>query len=266
MAPRKRPTALSLSLLEGHEDIPWQGWPVPFAGVDEAGRGCLAGPVVAGACILPPDHTLEGLTDSKKLTEARREALYPLIRQQAVAWGLGVAWPEEIDRVNILQATFLAMHRAICALRVPPAFLAVDGNHGIPDHLARSFRFRGLSGPQQDLPPALPPALPQSAIIKGDLRVPAISAASILAKTFRDRLMLRLDRRYPAYGFAGHKGYGTQEHIAAIEQHGPCRMHRLTFAKVRPEPATGLTTQGMAAGCSQASLLQAAPMAAGKAR
>ncbi|GFM36916.1 ribonuclease HII [Desulfovibrio psychrotolerans] len=257
MAPRKRPTALSLSLLEGHDDIPWQGWPTPFAGVDEAGRGCLAGPVVAGACILPPDHTLEGLTDSKKLTEARREALYPLIRQQALAWGLGIAWPAEIDRVNILQATFLAMHRAICALRVPPAFLAVDGNHAIPDHLACSFRFRGDSGQQQTAQLAVQKAVPQAAIIKGDLRVPAISAASIIAKTFRDRLMHSLDRRYPAYGFAGHKGYGTQDHIATIVQHGPCRMHRLTFAKVRPEPSGTQISQGMLADCWQAASPQA---------
>ncbi len=192
----------------------WHTWPTPVAGVDEAGRGCLAGPVVAGACILPAEFALPGLTDSKKLTAKRRETLAPLIKEQAVAWGLGVIWPGEIDRINILQATFLAMHRAVAALRQSPAFLAVDGNQTIPAHLC---------------------AVPQEAIVEGDARVPAISAASILAKTFRDRLMTQLHHRYPCYGFDRHKGYGTQEHIAAIGEHGPCRLHRLTFAKVRPD-------------------------------
>lgn len=198
-------------------------WPTPFAGIDEAGRGCLAGPVVAGACILPLQHSIKGLTDSKKLSEAQREALYPVIQEQALAWGIGVVWPGEIDRINILQATFLAMHRATLALRVTPLLLAIDGNQKIPVTLAGSMA--------------------QSTVIKGDLKIPAISAASVLAKTFRDRLMTALHRRYPVYGFAKHKGYGTQDHIDAIALHGPCRIHRLTFAKVRPEPLQSVVTE-----------------------
>lgn len=193
-------------------------WPTPFAGIDEAGRGCLAGPVVAGACILDPSNPIEGLTDSKKLTEKRRQALYPEIKEKALAWGIGVAWPEEIDRINILQSTFHAMHRAVECLRVSPVFLAIDGNATIPKEIAGT--------------------IDQQAIVKGDLKIQAISAASILAKTFRDDLMVKLDKRYNGYGFAGHKGYGTKEHIAAIAAKGPCRMHRLTFAKVKPEPPT----------------------------
>ncbi len=224
----KRPNnthALHLLTADGSEPDLQARWPAPFAGVDEAGRGCLAGPVVAGACILPAEHTIQGLTDSKKLSEAQREALYPLIRQQAVAWGVGVVWPGEIDRINILQATFAAMHRAVAVLRVPPVFLAIDGNQRLPVELAGTMA--------------------QTTVIKGDLKIPAISAASILAKTFRDRLMTALHRRYPDYGFAKHKGYGTQEHIAAIAEHGPSRMHRLTFAKVRPEqPQSVVTEQG----------------------
>lgn len=224
--PRKKaaPT-LTMNLLtpDGTEPDLQATWPLPFAGVDEAGRGCLAGPVVAGACILPQGLVIEGLTDSKKLTEKKREALYPVIRQQALAWGVGVVWPAEIDRINILQATFLAMHRAVQALKVPPVFLAIDGNQKIPAELAG--------------------AMAQTTVVKGDLKIPAISAASILAKTFRDRLMNSLHRRYPQYGFAQHKGYGTQEHIAAIAASGPSRMHRLTFAKVRPEKASEEMTE-----------------------
>lgn len=215
-----------LSALPAHDADPavlMAGWPTPFAGVDEAGRGCLAGPVVAGACILPDGLRIDGLTDSKKLTEAKREALYPVIRNQALAWGIGVIWPQEIDRINILQATFQAMHRAVAALRLPPVFLAIDGNSKLPAELATPCE--------------------QTTVVKGDLKIPAISAASILAKTFRDRLMTRLDHRYPVYGFARHKGYGTQDHIAAIAEHGPCRMHRLTFAKVKPEPVQPAATE-----------------------
>lgn len=200
-------------------------WPVPFAGIDEAGRGCLAGPVVAGACILPAPHCLDGLTDSKKLTEKRREALYPLIREHAVAWGIGVAWPREIDTVNILQATFRAMYRAVACMKTSPAFVAIDGNQLLPDTLIPICSATGKPAGQ-------------IAVIKGDLKVECISAASILAKTFRDRLMVRLDRRYPAYGFAKHKGYGTKDHLAAIAQHGPCPMHRMTFGGVCTRPET----------------------------
>lgn len=191
-------------------------WPAPFAGIDEAGRGCLAGPVVAGACILDPDNPIEGLTDSKKLTEKRRQALYPQIKEKALAWGIGVAWPQEIDQINILQATFRSMHRAVQCLKVTPLMLAIDGNALIPKEIAGNVE--------------------QQCIIKGDLKIQAISAASILAKTFRDDLMVKLDKKYAGYGFAGHKGYGTKDHIAAIAEIGPSRMHRLTFAKVKPEP------------------------------
>ncbi|MCG8533405.1 MAG: ribonuclease HII [Desulfovibrionales bacterium] len=191
-------------------------WPAPFAGIDEAGRGCLAGPVVAGACILDPQNPIEGLTDSKKLTDKRRQALYPQITEKALAWGIGVAWPQEIDTINILQATFRSMHRAVTCLKVSPTMLAIDGNALIPKEIAGD--------------------IPQQCIVKGDLKIQAISAASILAKTFRDNLMVKLDKQYSGYGFAGHKGYGTKEHIAAIAKMGPSRMHRLTFAKVKPEP------------------------------
>jgi len=187
-----------------------------IAGVDEAGRGCLAGPVVAGACVLPAEYDLPGLNDSKKLTAGKREALYPLIREQAVAWGVGVAWPWEIDEINILQATFRAMGRAVRAMKAEPRFLRIDGDKLIPNH-------------------ALMRDIPQECVIQGDGKVPAISAASVLAKTFRDRLMVRLAKRYPGYGLSKHMGYGTKVHVEAIQKLGPCRLHRLTFKKVKPE-------------------------------
>jgi len=187
-----------------------------IAGVDEAGRGCLAGPVVAGACVLPAEYDLPGLNDSKKLTAGKREALYPLIREQAVVWGLGVAWPWEIDEINILQATFRAMGRAVRAMKTEPRFLRIDGDKLIPNH-------------------ALMRDIPQECVIQGDGKVPAISAASVLAKTFRDRLMVRLAKRYSGYGLSKHMGYGTKVHVEAIQKLGPCRLHRLTFKKVKPE-------------------------------
>jgi ribonuclease HII len=197
-----------------------------LAGVDEAGRGCLAGPVVAGAVILPESFDLPNLTDSKKLTAERRAALEPAIKTQAVAWGLGVVWAAEIDRINILQATFKAMARAVAVMKARPSRLEVDGNKIIPSHL---LPFPGLS---------------QKAVVEGDALVPAISAASILAKTFRDRLMERLDRRFPGYGLAVHKGYGTAAHCKAIAQLGPCPLHRLTFKGVLPEkPAPRMERQ-----------------------
>lgn len=185
----------------------------PIAGIDEAGRGCLAGPVVAAACILPEAFDLPGLTDSKALTAARREGLAAAIRSQALCWSLGLAWAPEIDRVNILQATLRAMERAVGSLRLRPALLVIDGN-------------------QTCLAP-----IPQQTIIGGDALVPAISAASILAKTFRDRLLAALDRRHPGYGLAVHKGYGTAVHLAALARLGPSPIHRLTFRGVRPETA-----------------------------
>ena len=185
----------------------------PIAGIDEAGRGCLAGPVVAAACILPADFDLPGLTDSKALTSARRETLAHAIRAQAVAWSLGLAWPPEIDRINILQATLRSMERAVATLRTLPALLVIDGNQ-----TCRA-------------------SIPQRTVIGGDLLIPAISAASILAKTFRDHLMARLDRRHPGYNLATHKGYGTAEHLAALRRLGPSPIHRLTFRGVRPDTA-----------------------------
>lgn len=196
------------------------------AGVDEAGRGCLAGPVVAAAVILPPGCELAGLDDSKVLSRAARRELAPRIRACALAWGLGLSWPREIERVNILQAAFAAMARAAAALRPAPAALAallVDGPHPIPAHLLRRILRPELHG------------LAQLPVVDGDALVPAISAASILAKTFRDALMERLDRRYPGYGLARHKGYGTAGHLAAVQALGPCRLHRMTFRGVRPE-------------------------------
>jgi ribonuclease HII len=187
-----------------------------IAGVDEAGRGCLAGPVVAGACILPSEYDLPGLNDSKKLTAAKREVLYDLIREQAVTWAIGVVWAPEIDRINILEATYVAMGKAVRALKTTPSFLQIDGNKTIPSY-------------------ALKLEIPQEWIIQGDGKIPAISAASIMAKTFRDRLMLKLSKRYPGYGISKHMGYGTKEHMAAIKKLSPCPQHRMTFRGVKPE-------------------------------
>ncbi len=191
----------------------WKRFPTPFAGVDEAGRGCIAGPVAAGAVILPPGFNLPKLDDSKKLSAKTRAVLEKSIKQQALAWGVGLAWPGEIDTINILQATLQAMARAVNTLRVQPCYLAVDGNQTVP--LAMS----------------------QVSIKGGDGKVPAIAAASILAKTFRDRLMTVFDRQFPGYGFAKHKGYGTRAHYDAVHRLGPCRLHRLTFKGVVPEDA-----------------------------
>ena len=198
-----------------------------FIGIDEAGRGCLAGPVVAAAVLFAPDVSfpdyLPGLGDSKKLTEPARERLAPLIKCHAVSWGLGWAWPEEIDQINILNATFRAMSRSVVKLHRsgPLAPLAIDGNHTI-----RNTAWAAVT----NLP------LPQQhAIVDGDALVPQIAAASILAKTFRDSLMRKLDSRHPGYGFAKHKGYGTQKHCAAIQERGPCPLHRKTFRGVREE-------------------------------
>ena len=190
-----------------------------IAGVDEAGRGCLAGPVVAGAVILPDGYDLPGLTDSKKLAAPRRAVLAAAIKTQAVAWAVAMVWPDEIDRINILQATFAAMAKALSHLSRQPARARIDGNKIIPD--ARLGRLVGL--------------LEQEAIIGGDLTVPAISAASILAKTSRDQLLNVYDRRYPGYGFAAHKGYGVAAHLAALRALGPCPIHRLTFRGVMPD-------------------------------
>lgn len=180
-----------------------------IVGVDEAGRGPLAGPVLAAAVAVVRDQVIIGVTDSKKLTEKRREALFPIIQEQAVSYGIGQASPEEIDQLNILQATFLAMRRAVEALSFVPEEVLVDGS-------------------------MLPPwSYPSQAIVKGDQKVMAIGAASILAKVTRDRLMLRYAEDYPLYEFASHKGYPTARHRALLQEHGPCPIHRCSFSPVR---------------------------------
>ncbi len=196
------------------------------AGIDEAGRGCLAGPVVAAAVVLPEACALPGLTDSKKLSPEKRERLAPAIKAQALAWAVGMAWPAEIDRINILQATFAAMARAVGAA---PARLRVDGDKAIP---GRYLSFL-------DTMPA------QEPVVGGDLTVPSISAASILAKTSRDRLMRVLARRYPGYGFEAHKGYGVAVHLDALVRLGPCAIHRLTFRRVLPDTSRQLGLPGL---------------------
>ena len=184
------------------------------AGVDEAGRGPLAGPVVAAAVILDPQRPIAGLDDSKKLTAARREYLAAEIRQQALSWAVGWAEPEEIDEINILAATMLAMRRAIICLDVTPTGVQVDGNR-LPDLAFGDVRLEG------------------EAIVGGDGKVAAIGAASIIAKTTRDGIMEFLDRIHPEYEFARHKGYGTRVHLERLRRHGPCAQHRASFAPVR---------------------------------
>lgn len=179
------------------------------AGTDEVGRGPLAGPVVAAAVILDPANPVEGLTDSKRLTPARREALDRAIRDRALAFSVIHVAAAEIDRLNILQASLQAMAQALAALSPRPEAALVDGN-----------RLPTLD-------------IPAEAVVGGDLSHPPISAASILAKVARDRWMVEADRRYPEYGFAGHKGYPTPAHLAALERHGPCELHRRSFAPVR---------------------------------
>jgi len=211
----------------------------PVAGIDEAGRGCLAGPVTAAAVILPSDDIIDGLADSKQLSVEVREELAPLIRDKALAWGLGMARAREIDRLNILQATFLAMARAVACLRVCAASLAVDGNKTIPGPVLKAV----LASKGYDSRAATPFDVPQRYVIGGDATVPAISAASILAKVHRDRLMASLDKRYPGYGLARHKGYGTAEHLAAVRDLGPCTIHRMTFRGVRPDEPSATESQ-----------------------
>ncbi|MBA4195298.1 MAG: ribonuclease HII [Comamonadaceae bacterium] len=192
-------------------------WDVPglVAGVDEAGRGPLAGPVVAAAVILDDLHPIAGLNDSKKLSASRREALFDEIRAKALCCSVAEASVEEIDRLNILQATLLAMRRAVQGLRLKPAKVLVDGNR---------------------LPPL---EVLAEAIVGGDAKVAAISAASILAKVTRDRQLVELHARHPEYGFDRHKGYGTADHLAALRRHGALPVHRRSFAPVAQALAAG---------------------------
>ena len=197
--------------------------PDQVAGIDEAGRGAFAGPVVAAAVILPKKYSLPGLGDSKTLSAAMRDTLSIAIGEQAVAWGLGYAWPREIDSVNILQATLKAMARAVCAMRLAPAALLIDGDKLIPP------AYLALRGSR--------PEYAQRCVVDADALIPAVSAASVLAKSYRDHLMEKFDTRYPGYGFAAHKGYGTAQHRSALAQFGPSPIHRLSFHGVLPEPA-----------------------------
>ena len=180
-----------------------------IAGVDEAGRGPLAGPVVVAAVVLNPAHPIEGLDDSKKLSRNRREQLFPLIRQYAMAWAVAEVSPQEIDRINILQATLLGMKRAVENLSLSPTLALIDGNR------APSLTCRVKT------------------IVQGDRLEPAISAASILAKVTRDRLMHEMHQRYPVYRFDHHKGYPTPLHLSLLALHGPCPEHRRSFGPVR---------------------------------
>ena len=178
-----------------------------ICGVDEAGRGPLAGPVCAAAVILPPNVEISGLNDSKKLTDKRRRELFPMIKEQAIAYGIGLADHQEIDEINILQATYLAMERALAQLSVQPELALIDGNR------AKDF------------------GIPVQTVVKGDSLSASIAAASILAKVTRDDLMLEAAKQYPAYQFEVHKGYGTKAHYAALTDHGPSPIHRMTFLK-----------------------------------
>ncbi len=201
------PKKISQPLTWEYEDeLTEKGYKI-VCGTDEAGRGPLVGPVVAGACILPRGLEIEGLNDSKKLSEKRREELYDVICEKAVAWATGIATPDEIDEINILNASMLAMRRAIAALKVAPDAALVDGN------CTRSFE------------------IPAFALIKGDSKSPSIAAASILAKVTRDRMCVELDREYPEYNIAKHKGYPTKEHMDIVRRLGPCPEHRRTFLK-----------------------------------
>lgn len=180
-----------------------------IAGLDEAGRGPLAGPVVSAAVILPKGFECPGLTDSKKLTEKKRDALFPIIQEEALAVGVGIADHAEIDEINILQASLLSMKRAAEDLGVQPDYLLIDGKFTVPMDL------------------------PQKAIVKGDSLSISIAAASIIAKVTRDRIMAELHEKYPQYNFIKHKGYPTKAHKEAIREHGPCPVHRMSFKGVK---------------------------------
>lgn len=189
------------------EEKAWQNGYSAVCGVDEAGRGPLAGPVCAAAVILPAGIVIDGLNDSKKLTEKKREALFDVITENAISWSVSLVDETVIDEINILQATYRAMRQAVEGLPHPADFVYVDGN-----------RSEGLS-------------LPHECVVSGDAKIPSVAAASIIAKVTRDRLMRDFAVRYPAYGFEKHKGYGSRAHYAALLEHGPCPIHRRTFLK-----------------------------------
>lgn len=178
-----------------------------ICGVDEAGRGPLAGPVCAAAVILPPMVEIPGLDDSKKLSDKKRRELFPLIQEKAIVWSIAFSDEKEIDEINILHATYLAMERAIVGLQRKPEFALIDGNR------AKDF------------------GIPLQTVVHGDSRSANIAAASVLAKVSRDDLMLEMAKTYPGYGFEVHKGYGTKAHYAALREQGPCAIHRMTFLK-----------------------------------
>ncbi len=197
---------MATDLWEIENEICAEGF-TTVCGVDEAGRGPLAGPVCAAAVILPRGTEIPGLDDSKKLSEKKRELLFPQIQEKALAWSVAFATVEEIEELNILRATFLAMNRAIEGLAIRPDLALIDGNQN------RDIR------------------MPSRCIVHGDARCASIAAASILAKVSRDRLMAELAEKYPEYGFAQHKGYGTKAHMEAIRRYGPSPVHRLSFLK-----------------------------------
>lgn len=179
-----------------------------IAGIDEAGRGPLAGPVVVGIAIMKPDSFIEGVNDSKKLSEKKREQLYEQIISEAIDWTVGIVDQKEIDEINILNATKKALHMAISNLKVKPDRILVDALEHIDTY-----------------------GIPYTSIVKGDAKIYSISVASIIAKVTRDRIMQKYDEIYPEYGFSGHKGYGTAKHVQAIKEYGPCSLHRKTFIK-----------------------------------
>ena len=195
-----------MTMWEIEEEVYAEGYTV-ICGVDEAGRGPLAGPVCAAAVILPRGHQIPGLNDSKKLTDKKRRELFPLIKEQAIAYGIGMASHEEIDEINILQATYLAMERAIAQLEGKADMALIDGNR------AKDF------------------GMAVRTVVKGDSLSANIAAASVLAKVTRDDLMVEMAKEFPSYGFEVHKGYGTKAHYEALRNMGPCAIHRMTFLK-----------------------------------
>ena len=195
-----------LNMWQIEDEVSAEGY-YAICGIDEAGRGPLAGPVCAAAVILPRDAEIPGLNDSKKLTDKKRRELYPVIMEKAIAYGIGFADEKEIDQINILQATFLAMERALQNLQVKPDFALIDGNR------TKDF------------------GLPVRTVVHGDSLSASIAAASVLAKVTRDDVMLQMAEAYPQYGFDVHKGYGTKVHYEALREHGPCPIHRMSFLK-----------------------------------